>query len=68
MLLTSSKGPLTSQSETHSEVQRMYAVVWLAVYTSAKDVYKLLNASVYKFREFDFVFNNVNSTFPIFYF
>lgn len=46
----------------------MYAVVWLAVYTSAKDVYKLLNASVYKFWEFDFVFNNVNSTFPIFYF
>lgn len=57
MLLTSSKEPLTSQSETHSEVQRMYTELPLAVCTSAKHVYKLLNASVYKLRELDFIFD-----------
>lgn len=36
MLLTSSKEPLTSQLETHTEVREYTQVQQLAVYSSAK--------------------------------
>lgn len=67
MLLTSSKELLTSQSETPSEVQRTCAALPLAVDSSAKHVYQVLNASNYKFGESDFVFNTI-AYFPFFEF
>lgn len=65
MLLTSSKEPLTSQSEAYSEVERTCAGPAPAAHASPEHADQVLKAPISKLWEFGFVFNDVGSTLPI---